>query len=108
MSKIRHMQSIDLATILMWVSLVLPICAIAYKCLSIVAVRRQTNLYFPLRIISFYSDEQIASTSSHNKRDHMKAYNTATVIIYACLVPNLVLNVVPFVLKLKMLLGNIF
>jgi hypothetical protein len=108
MSKILHMNNIDLATALKWVSLVLPLCAIAYKCFSIIQVRRKTNLYFPLRLISFYSDEQIKSTVSNKKRDYMKAFNNATIVIYAFSVPHLIMIAINLVVKYKGLLVSVF
>lgn len=107
MSKFFYMENFDTTSVFTWLSLLLPAIFVAYKCTTIVAVRRRINLYFPLRLLSFYSEEQIRNTSSRTKRDYMKKYNRVTVMIYACIAPYLAITMIPYMFKLTLFLGNI-
>lgn len=60
-------------------------------------------MYVRLRIVGFYSSENIEHTTAQKKRDYMAMSNYATGIAYACALPHIPLIIIEFALHLPKL-----
>lgn len=88
------MNIIDILYLIRWITLGLALCAITYKIYAVNGIRKTKRLNFSLRLLSFFTDEQIYSTNVRRKREIMIISNWATAIMLACLIPNVALILV--------------
>ena len=93
------MNLIELLYVIRWVTLGLAFCAITYKFYAINGIFKSKKLILS-RLLSFYSQEKIYSTSVRKKRDAMIVSNWTTAVMLACLIPNLTLVLVNLASKL--------
>lgn len=101
------MNNTGILDLLRWLSLALAFGAFLYKYCAFTTLRKN-HLYVPFRVISFYSGEQIHSTTTGKKRDFMRRSNWTTRIMYACLLPHIAILVAQLLMKIKDLLDGIF
>jgi hypothetical protein len=65
--------------------------AIWFKYYTTLTFRRKSGQSIHLKLLSFYKNEQIHSTTSIKKRHFMTESNWWTIIVYTCLLPHLVM-----------------
>jgi hypothetical protein len=99
------MEFEDLFASVFFIGLAISLFLIFFKIYSLKDFQRRHKQYLRLKILTFYKEEHINSTTSFNKRDFMITGNWLTIIIYLFLFPTSVFLMINLVLRIKDFLG---